>query len=204
MSTPIPSDGPFQISKLVRSALVIFMRSVFATDPNYPYVLLADGRTDMDNTIIEITDVDPIECAKFPAIIVSSHSDRGGSIYFSDDFISNLYDDNGTLIGERHGNQLRLNVNLEAWAFSSIEREEIVDSMYIYLKTHKDIFANLGIEIRMVELIPPRQESIGTRVQFVAGLSVDTYSEWTVTDDISPSELITKFTRQIQTGITQI
>jgi hypothetical protein len=82
---------------------------------------------------------------------------------------------------------------LEVWAFSNIEREEVVDKEYIYLKTLKDKFAEFGIEIRLIELMTPRQESVGTRLHYVSGLLVDTYSEWTMTDTISSDELISKF-----------
>jgi len=189
----IPSAGPYQISKLIRSIFITGMREAFKTDADYTYAELSDKRTDIDNTKIDIIDITPYESAKFPIIVVNTVTDRGGSIYFSDDLLSEIRDDNGKLIGEEHGNQLRLSVNLEVWAFSNIEREEVVDKEYIYLKTLKDKFAEFGIEIRLIELMTPRQESVGTRLHYVSGLLVDTYSEWTMTDTISSDELISKF-----------
>lgn len=198
-----PSAGPYQLSKLVRTMFVTAMRQTFANDPIYKYLQLSDGRTDMDNSVIEITDKMPIENTKFPAIIVSSLADRGGSIYFHDDLLSEIRDENGVLIGEEHGNQLRLKIQLEVWGYDSAAREEITDSAYIYFKTVKDVFANAGIEIRNLDLISPREEPVGARMFFISGLSVETYSEWTFVDTITPDELIKSFKVSVNQRLDQ-
>ena len=200
MANP-PSAGPFAISKILRTAAVEALRTAFETDENYPYVALSTGITDINNTLIQISDVEPIESIKVPTIVVKGHMDREGSIYFMDDLIREVRDVSGSVISEIHGNQLRLNLELEVWAWSSIEREEVVDQTYIYLKTLKQVFADFGIELRLITLIAPREELIGSRVLFISGLSVDTYSEWTVDTTISQDDLIKSFIIKVKAGL---
>ena len=201
MAVEPPSLGPFAISKLVRSTFVTAMREAFKTDTDFPFIELPDGRTDIDQSVIDITDVEPAEVTKFPAIIVRSLIDRGGSIYFDDDFLGEIRDENGKLTGWEKGNQLRLTVELEVWAWDSIVREELTDKAYIFLKTVKDVYSTNGIELRHVTLITPREEDIGTRVHFISGLSVDTYSEWTFVEDVPENELISTFKVGVQRAL---
>ena len=199
---PIPPNdpliGPYQVSKLIRTGLVLGFREMFRNDTAYKYADLQDKRTDIDNTIIEITDVDPIECVKFPALIVTALTDRGSTFFFSDDLFFEKRDKDGRVLEEVRGNAVRLTLTVEAWGFSSVERDELTDKAYIYSRTIRDRLALLGIEIRQVELLSPRQEVLGTRMHFVSGVSINTYSEWEISDVLEPSDVIQKFAIGLQ------
>lgn len=188
-----PLIGPYAITKLVRSAFVIGLRNSFKDNPRYTFIENPDHSTDIDKTAIEITDVHPLEVLKWPAIIVSGVIDRGGTFFFDNDLINVNYDTNGNPVSEERGNVVRLTITIDVWALSSVERDEILDDTYIYLRTLRTKFAELGIENREVTLTGPREEKLGQRMLFIAGISINTYSEWIIKQNIDPNDVIKSF-----------
>lgn len=183
-----------RISRVIRDAFVIGLREAFKLDPDYPFVQLPTGRTDIDHTIVEIIDIDPIECAKFPAIIVSSFSERGEYIFFEDDLLRVVIDPaTGTPIKEIHGDPISSMVTMKTYAFSSMERDDLIDKTHFYLKTFKNQISGLGIEMYHPTILAPSQETIGTRIFFSGTIEMETYNEWSEELDVDPTTLITKF-----------
>lgn len=180
----MPQLADFQISKNVVNAFIIGLRNLFATNVKYAY------NDDMETTLIEITDLNPQEVAFFPAIIISSVTGPNSSKYLDDDFLYEIKDISNVLIGEQYGNQLHLRVDLDLYCLSTIAREEITDTTYLYLKTLTADFAEMGVDIRGIDYGGPSTETIGTRVFHKQTLSVTTYSEWSVIKDIIAAERI--------------
>lgn len=180
----MPQLTDYQISKNIVNAFIIGLRNLFANNTKYTY------SDDMETTLIEVTDLNPQEVAFFPAVIISSVTGPNSSIYFSDDFLYEIRDSNNSLIGEQHGNQLKLQIELSLYCISTIAREEITDLTYLYLRTLTADFAEMGVEIRYINYGAPSTETIGTRVFHKQVLSVDTYSEWTVIKDVIAAEKI--------------
>jgi hypothetical protein len=181
------------VSKLVRSAFVIGLREMFKTDSKYLYVENAEGMTNTEESLIEIADTTPYEIMKFPAIIIKSMRDRDNTFFFGDDLIYERTDQATGDIKTVRGSPLRLTIMPEVRAYSSIERDELSDKVYIYLRTIREKLGKLGIEVRHVTMETPSEEEFGARVQFIGGVSADTYSEWDFTDTTPANELLSGF-----------
>jgi len=180
----VVQDSTYQISKNLVTAFIIGLRNLYTDNTKYTYT------EDMETTLIEVTDLSPQEVAFFPCVIISSVTGPNSSIYFYDDFLYEIRDDDDVLIGEQHGNQLKLKITLSVYCLTTIAREELTDQTYLYLKTLTSDFADMGVEIRYIEYGTPSTQTIGTRVFHKQTLTVDTYSEWTTTKDIIASERI--------------
>lgn len=188
-----PLIGPYAITKLLRSAFVIGLREMFKTDSKYLYVEDERGMTNIEESLIEVADTTPYEITKFPAIIIKSITDRDNTFFFGDDLIKEYVDPETGAVKTTRGSPLRMTVHPEILAYSSIERDELCDKTYIYLRTIREKLGKLGIEVRHVTMESPTEEEYGGRVRFIGSLSVDTYSEWDFTDTTPPEELITAF-----------
>lgn len=197
-----PLIGPYFLQKKIRNSFVIALREIFRTDSVYPYVDHIDKTTDINASAIEITDIAPFDTIKTPCIVVSGIADLGSNFFFSNDLIQQNWQ-NGTLISETSGNQLIMNINLQVRALSSIERDEISDRAYIYLRTVRDSLAPLGIECREVAVNNPSEESLGAREIFVGGINVNTISEWIINTPVPSSEILSGISLAIShSGLT--
>jgi len=170
--------GPYILQKKLRSAFVLSLRESLKTDPHYTYVnIINSDMTDFLNTKVEITDTFPLESIKIPTIIVSKFSDRGSTFFFGDDLI----EESSTT--KTRGNILLGTIGIDVFAFSSIERDEICDKVYYYLRAVRDKFGSLGIELRDVKVDPPSETEYGGRILYKGGISTNTISEWIIVEN---------------------
>jgi len=179
-----PRIGPYILQKKLRSAFVLSLRESFKTDPNYTYVNIPNSdMTDFLNTKVEVTDTYALETIKIPTIVISKFSDRGSTFFFGDDLIESGPDT------KTRGNILLGNVGIDVFAFSSIERDEICDKVYYYLRVVRDKLGPLGIELREVKADSPSEAEYGGRILYKGGISTNTISEWIITEDIGEDRI---------------
>ena len=132
-----PLIGPYAGVKLLRSAFVIGLREMYKTDAKYVYVEDERGMTNTEQSLIEIADTHPFEIQKFPAIVIPSITERDNTFFFGDDLMYTEYVD-GKESKLVRGSPLMMTLHIQARAYSSIERDELTDRTYIYLRTIRE------------------------------------------------------------------
>lgn len=172
-----PFIGPFFFQKKLRSAIVISLRNSFKDDPQYTYVEDSNHMTDFVNSKIDIVDVKPLTTIKLPTIVVVNLTDKESSFFFKNDYIG-IDPENPNY--EIYGNYILSTLGIDIHAFSSIERDELGDKTYYYLRTDREFLVPFGVELRKISINSIREVEFGERILYQIGMSVNLYSEWEV------------------------
>ena len=131
---------------------------------------------DYSNTFVTVSF--PYERADFPVVTVDS---LPGSSITSDYqfFVRDLYDPYGNITGERYGSIVESSLNINVYAKSTIERDEMADIIgYNILHSKRKALESEGIIIQNISTNSQSEEEFGTDKIYSLSIEVKLYSHW--------------------------
>ena len=174
----------YLVAKKIRDAVVLQLREAFKTNSTFQYVELSNGELDYENSHIDIADVTPNDDIKIPAIIISSSSIDENFRFFNDGLLE-VIEVAGVEQEEIYGTGLQTSLSISILTESTIERDQLLDLVYEYLKTATDILAEKGIAIYEIKFGRESRTTIGARELYTSSVDIDVYSEWIKGEDIT-------------------
>ena len=186
----------FQLTKKIRDAFILNLRTIFAADAKYTYVETPGGEYDYQNTKIIISDAIPTESAFFPAITIQAVP-VDEHRYLGPEALRETKDINNVTISDEKFASLDANVSIQIHMIDdTIGRDEILDTIYEQFKFLTEELADSGIEIINSTIAPDRRQFAKDRWYITATMNVRVYSEWST--DLGPGTTLAKIPIDLQ------
>jgi len=179
----------YKLIRKTRDAFILALREGFGTDEVYTW------KADRDLSSISVVNATPLEAVDFPAVVVQAASGQEQR-YFGPDYLEEDENQQDVLFAS-----VPITVNIKTYSKSTIDRDELSDLVFEYLKIKNDELATLGVAVVRTTINADTKEFVQDRWFYNGNISVLTYVEWVYTEDES-FETVTKvsLTQEVHLG----
>ena len=161
----------YKIMRKVRDAFIKALRAGFSQDEVYTW------DSNKNDSRILISDATPLENTELPSIIITSSSGKEQR-YLGPDYLKQAEDKNDIRFVS-----LPASVSIKTYTLSPIDRDELGDMIFEYLKVVTDKLAELGIEIQNIQINGDTREFRQDRWWYSGNYTIQIYTEWVYKED---------------------